>query len=152
MSNTATQELGPIDYVVIEFPPGTQRFDGAMATELAALIDAELVRILDLVIMTTDENGVADVLEVEDLADDDALGHLRVVEGAIAEVLALEDLEHVAGALEPGAVAAVIVWENTWAAPFAEAARKSGGQLVASGRISTEALLATLQADETEGD
>jgi hypothetical protein len=76
---------------------------------------------------------------------------LLAFEGQLAEVLALEDIENVAEAMEPGSTAGVFVWENTWAAPFAVAARKSGGQLIASGRIPTQALIAAVDA-ETEGD
>jgi hypothetical protein len=151
VSDIDNGELGPIDYIVVEFPPATKNFSGAMATELASLVDAELIRILDLLIIDKSPDGGYEVLEFEDLGPDDALGDLRALEGKLAEVLALEDLDRIVEAIEPGATAAVLVWENTWAAPFATAARQAGGQLVASGRIPTQALVATLEA-AAEGD
>ena len=143
MAERDDEELGPIDYVLVEFPPGTDRFDGELAIELASLVDTELIRILDLMILTKDEQGDIDVVELEDLED---LGDLGMLEGRLAEVLAEEDVINVAAAMEPGSVAGLLVWENTWAAPFATAARRKGGQLIASGRIPTQAVIAALQA------
>lgn len=100
--------------------------------------------------LVKDEDGGIQAIEFEDLA---AAGDLGALEGELAEILAAEDVEHLAAAMEPGTAAGVLVWENTWAAPFAVAARESGGQLIASGRIPTQALIATFEADdETEGD
>lgn len=147
MGRQADDELGPIDWVVVEFPAGERTFAGEMARELASLADAEMVRVLDLLVVTKDADGEIDVTEFEDLGDRDTLVGL---EGQMAEVLALEDIEHVAEAMEPGSAAGVLVWENTWAAPFAVAARRSGGQLIASGRIPTQALIAAV-GPENEG-
>lgn len=148
MNESVDEELGPIDWIVVEFPAGESNFTGEMARELVALGEAELIRILDLVIITKDAGGEIDVSEFEDMGD---RNELLALEGQLAEVLALEDIENVAGAMEPGSTAGVLVWENTWAAPFAVAARNSGGQLIASGRIPTQALIAAVDAD-TEGD
>lgn len=148
MNESVDEELGPIDWIVVEFPAGESNFTGEMARELVALGEAELIRILDLVIITKDADGEIDVSEFEDMGD---RNELLALEGQLAEVLALEDIENVAGAMEPGSTAGVLVWENTWAAPFAVAARNSGGQLIASGRIPTQALIAAVDAD-TEGD
>lgn len=148
MNDSSDDELGPIDWIVVEFPAGASTFTGKMARELAALADAELVRILDLLIVTKDAAGEIDVTEFEDMGDRGSLGAL---EGQMAEVLALEDIENVAEAMEPDSAAGVLVWENTWAAPFAVAARESGGQLIASGRIPTQALIAAVNG-ENEGD
>lgn len=134
-------ELGPIDYVVIELPAGERRLTGEMALELATLVADGTVRVLDLVLVHKDDDGSIEVDEVEDLED---LGVLGTVEATLAELLAEEDLVHVAVAMEPGSSAGVLVWENTWAAPFAVAARRSGGQLIASGRIPTQALVASM--------
>ncbi len=142
------EELGPIDWLVVEFPAGATSFDGTMAAELVSLVDAGLIRVLDLLILAKDGNGDVEVTEFEDLGDP---GGLQSLEGQLAEILALEDVEHLAEAMEPDSTAGVLVWENTWAAPFAVAARRSGGQLVASGRIPTQALIASMQA-QTEGD
>jgi hypothetical protein len=148
MNDNNDEELGPIDWIVVEFPVGESNFTGEMARELVSLVEAELIRILDLVIITKDADGEIDVTEFEDMGD---RNDLLAFEGQLAEVLALEDIENVAEAMEPGSTAGVFVWENTWAAPFAVAARKSGGQLIASGRIPTQALIAAVDA-ETEGD
>jgi hypothetical protein len=149
MTDTPEEELGPIDYLVVEFPAGEQRFSGAMAQELARLVEAGTIRVLDLLILQKDADGSVEALEVEDLGD---LGELRALEAELAEILALDDVEHLAAAMEPGSVAGVLVWENAWAAPFAVAARESGGQLIASGRIPTQALIAAFEADAKEGE
>lgn len=147
MTETDT-ELGPVDYLVVEFPAGQQHFSGAVIDELTSLVEAELVRVLDLVVLEKGPDGSVEVHEFEDLGDRDSLAAL---EGQLAEVLALEDVERLAEAMEPGSVAGVLVWENTWAAPFAVAARESGGQLIASGRIPTQALIAAMDAADEEG-
>jgi len=148
MTDTPDEELGPIDYLVVEFPAGEQRFSGAMAEELAALVDSGVIQVLDLLILVKDADGQVDAFEIEDLGE---LDSLKALEGQLGELLALEDVEHLAAAMEPGSAAGVLVWENSWAAPFAVAARESGGQLIASGRISTQAILASLEHDIEQG-
>ena len=100
------------------------------------------------VILAKDADGEIEALEIEDLEEID---ELRTAETQLAELLAAEDIIHLAVAMEPGTTAGVLVWENSWAAPFATAARRSGGQLIASGRIPIQAILASLEADE-KGD
>ena len=148
MTDTPDEELGPIDYLVVEFPAGEQRFSGAMAEELAALVDSGVIQVLDLLILVKGADGQVDAFEIEDLGE---LDSLKALEGQLGELLALEDVEHLAAAMEPGSAAGVLVWENSWAAPFAVAARESGGQLIASGRISTQAILASLEHDIEQG-
>jgi hypothetical protein len=148
MADVDIDELGPVDYLVVEFPPGASHFTGEMAAELAKLVDSGTVRLLDLVILTKDADGKIDALEIDDL---DEIDELRTAETQLAELLAAEDITHLAAAMEPGTTAGVLVWENSWAAPFATAARRSGGQLIASGRIPIQAILASLEADE-KGD
>ncbi|MGN6126170.1 MAG: DUF6325 family protein [Humibacter sp.] len=135
------EELGPIDYIVVEFPAGQSKFTGEAAAELAALVADGTVRVLDLLIVHKGEDGSIDVDEIDDLDD---LGELAAVEATLAEVLAEQDLIDIAAAMEPGSTAGVLVWENTWAAPFAVAVRRNGGQLIASGRIPTQALIASM--------
>ncbi|GMU78321.1 MAG: hypothetical protein AMXMBFR46_11160 [Acidimicrobiia bacterium] len=144
MSDQAIDELGPVDFLVVEFPAGQQHFDGAMAAELARLVDAGTIRVLDLLILSKDADGAVEAFEIDDL---DEMDDLRVVETGIAEILAADDVDHLAAAMEPGSVAGVLVFENTWAAPFASAARKAGGQLIASGRIPIQALVASFEAE-----
>ncbi len=145
MQETSLDELGPVDYVVVEFPAGKSSFTGEMAKELVALVDAGTIRVIDVLILTKDEDGTVDAMELSDIEE---LGELEMIEGQLAELLAEEDVAHLANAMEPGSVAGVIIWENLWAAPFASAARRSGGQLIANGRIPIQAIIASIEADE----
>src|SRR6476646_3465683 len=134
-------ELGPVDYVIIEFPAGKSNFTGEMAKELLALVDAGTIRVIDIVILTKSEDGSIDAIELSDV---DELGELQKLEAELAELLAEDDIVHLAAAMDPGSVAGVLVWENLWAAPFASAARRSGGQLIANGRIPIQAIIAAI--------
>jgi hypothetical protein len=149
MTDLDINELGPIDYLVVEFPAGASNFTGEMAAEIGKLVDAKLIRVLDLLVLQKDQDGSIEAVEINDL---DQMDELRVAETQLAELLAAEDVTHLAAAMEPGTTAGVLVWENSWAAPFASAARRAGGQLIASGRIPVQAIVASLEADEsTEG-
>jgi hypothetical protein len=139
-------ELGPVDYLVVAFPEGKADFSGEMASELRALMDSGTVRVLDLVLLSKDLDGSVEAAELRD-ADDSEVGQLRAAEADLAVLLAASDVEEIGAMLEPGSTAAVLVWENTWAAPFGSAVRRSGGQLVTTGRIPTQAILAALDAD-----
>ena len=144
--------LGPVDYVVVEFPAGASNFTGEMAKELLALVDSGTIRLIDVLILTKNEDGSVDATELSEIED---LGPLRAVEAELAELLAADDVDHLAAAIEPGSTVGVLIWENLWAAPFASAARRSGGQLIANGRIPIQAIIASIEADEasaTEGD
>jgi hypothetical protein len=142
--STGIDELGPVDYLVVEFPPGAQNFNGEMAAEVARLSEQGTIRILDLLILQKAADGSIDALEIDET---DAADEIRALEKDVAEILAAEDVEHLGAALEPGSVAGVLVWENRWAAPFASAARRAGGQLIASGRIPIQAIAASMQAE-----
>jgi len=137
-------ELGPVDYLVVEFPAGAQNFTGEMAEELARMSEAGTIRILDMLILQKNDDGSVDALELDDVAGTDSI---RALEANIAEILAADDVEHLAAAMLPGSVAGVLVWENCWAAPFASAARRSGGQLIATGRIPIQAIAASIEAE-----
>ncbi len=132
MTDASLDELGPVDYVVVEFPAGASNFTGEMAAELLALVDAGTIRVIDALILTKDDDGTIDATELSDIAE---LGELQVLETELAELLAADDVAHLAAAMDPGTTAGVLIWENLWAAPFASAARRSGGQLIANGRI-----------------
>ena len=147
MEGSNLDVLGPVDYLVVEFPSDKANFSGEMAAELTALVERELVRVLDLVIMTKDLDGAVAVDELHEVDESD-LGQLRALEADLAMVLAEEDLEEIGKVLEPGNVAAVLVYENSWAAPFASSVRRAGGALVADGRIHTQALLAAIEAED----
>jgi hypothetical protein len=148
MTNTPFDELGPVDYVVVEFPAGAKNFTGEMAAELLKLVDAGTIRVIDVLILDKNEDGSVDVTELSDVED---LGALEAVEVELAELLAADDVEHLAAAMEPGSTAGVLIWENLWAAPFAAAARHSGGQLIADGRIPIQAIIASVEADGLVG-
>ena len=147
MEGNELEVLGPVDYLVVEFPAGKADFSGAMAAELEALVAQGLARVLDLLLIRKDLDGSVEVDELRDVDDSD-IGQLRTVEAELAMLLAAEDVDAISMALEPGSVAAVLVYENSWAAAFASAVRRSGGQLVANGRIPTQALLAAVGADQ----
>ena len=136
--------MGPVDYLVIEIPAGHRSFNGEMAAELIRLSDAETIRILDLLIIAKNDDGSIDAMEIDDI---DGLDEIRQLESSIAEILAADDVDMLAAAMEPGTVAGVLVSENTWAAPFASAARRTGGQLVATGRIPLQAIAASMEAE-----
>jgi hypothetical protein len=136
--------MGPIDYLVVEWPD--RQPTGEAAPHLIDLVDRGLIRILDLTFLAKDEDGSVSRLEIEDVGRD--VPEYAVFEGVSSGILSDDDVTEAAAALEPGTAAALLVYENRWAAPFAAAVRRSGGQLVASGRIPVQALLAALDAAE----
>ena len=143
-------ELGPVDYIVVEFPGS--KFNGEIAPALKDLVDRGVIRVLDIVILQKDDKGTLEVAELSDL-DESEVGSIRDYETKLAMLLSEDDVIAVAEAIEPGTTAAVLVWENKWAVPFATAVRHSGGLLVASGRIPIQAIAAAIEADdEDEGD
>ncbi len=151
MSERSIDELGPVDYLIVEFPAGQQNFSGEGADELLKLHDAGIIRIMDLVIMIKDEDGSIEAGELSDIPD---LGEFARIETELAETLAADDVVTLAEAMRPGSVAAALIYENTWAAPFASAMRRAGGQLIANGRIPIQAIIAAVEADaalEAEG-
>ncbi len=149
MSETALDELGPVDFVIVEFPPGEANFTGEMIEELVSLVDAGTIRVIDILILTKNDDGEVDAVELNEAGD---LGGLVAIEAELAELLAADDVIHLAAAMDPGTVAGVLVYENVWAAGFASAARRAGGQLIANGRIPIQAIIASIEADaETVG-
>ena len=138
--------MGPIDYIVVEWP-GKQP-NGEAAPLLVDLVDRGLIRILDLAFIAKGDDGSVAGIEISDLGDQ--VEELKIFEGASSGLLADDDVEAAGEALEPGTSAALLVYENVWAAPFATAVRKSGGQLVAQGRIPVQAILAALDAAEAK--
>jgi Family of unknown function (DUF6325) len=152
MTEVSLDELGPVDYLVVEFPAGASSFTGEMAAELRALADSGTIRVIDVLILTKGTDGTVEAAELSDIAE---LGDLQAIEAELAELLAADDVDHLAAAMEPGSTAGVLIWENLWAAPFASAVRRSGGQLIANGRIPIQAIIASIEADQvtaTVGD
>src|SRR4051812_12273459 len=145
MTDTPLDELGPVDYVIVEFPSGAANFTGEMVEELLKLVDAKTIRVIDVLILAKSDDGAIEAMELSDIGE---LGALETLEAELAELLAEEDVENLAAAMEPGSVAGVLIYENLWAAPFASAARRSGGQLIANGRIPIQAIVAAIEADE----
>jgi len=136
----AIEEMGPIDYLLVEWPE--RQPHGELAPQLVDLVGRGLIRILDLVFMAKAADGTVEVLEISDMPT------LAVLEGASSGLVDDEDLETAAAVMEPGTSAALLIYENTWAAPFAIAMRKSGGQVVSNGRIPVQQILGALEAAE----
>jgi len=151
MTDVSVDELGPVDYVIVEFPSGAANFTGEMTDELLKLVDAGTIRVIDVLILVKDADGSIEAMELSDVPE---LGELVALEAQLAELLAEEDVVNLAAAMDPGTTAGVLIYENLWAAPFAAAARRSGGQLIANGRIPIQAIIASIEADmaaEIEG-
>ncbi len=148
MTDVSPDQLGPVDYVVVEFPAGASSFTGDMAAELRALADSGTIRVIDVLILTKAADGTVEATELSDL------GELQAIEAGLGELLAADDVDRLAAAMEPGSTAGVLIWENLWAAPFASAVRRSGGQLIAGGRIPVQAIIASIpdEASATAGD
>lgn len=147
MTDRSLDELGPVDFVIIEFPEAAQNFSGETIDELLKLSEAGIIRVVDLLILVKDADGSIDAIELSDVED---LGELEQLEAELAELLAEDDVVHLAAAMDPGSTAGVVVYENLWAAPFAAAARRAGGQLIADGRIPIQAIIASIEADDPE--
>lgn len=147
MSAEELDEMGPIDYVLIEWP-GRQP-TGEAVPHLVDLVDSGIIRLLDLAFITKDEDGNVAGVEISEVGDQ--VEEMKVFEGVSSGLLSDDDVSEAAEALDPGTSAALLVYENSWAGPFAAAVRRSGGQLVATGRIPVQALLAALEAAEESG-
>ncbi len=145
MSDRSIDELGPVDYVVVEFPAGQQNFSGEAAEQLLQLHDSGIIRVMDLVVIGKGEDGTVMAQELTDLED---MGEFSRLETELAETLAEEDVLTFGETMEPGSLGAVLVFENLWAAGFASAVRRAGGQLVTQGRIPVQAIIAAVEADE----
>lgn len=147
MTETDEMQLGPIDYLVVEYPNGNP--SGEALPHLLDLVDRGLIRILDVALMATSADGSATAIALEDLgqygADD-----LAAFAGAGTGLLSEQDIAETAAILTPGAIGAILVYENTWAAAFATALRKAGAQLVANGRIAVNDLISALDEAEKE--
>jgi hypothetical protein len=148
MAQADIDEMGPIDYIVLEWPSGQPT--GEAFPLIIDLVDRGIIRILDVAFMAKDENGETASVDLGALNGDGSV--MSEFEGASSGLLDQSDLDEAANVLEPGTLAAVLVWENLWAAPVAAALRRSGGQLVASGRLPIQAILAALEAMESDAN
>ena len=131
--------------MIAEFPEGHANFTGEIVEELVRLVESGTVRVVDMMILVKDDDGAIEALE---LSDPDDLGPLEAIEAELAELLAEEDVENLAAAMDPGGTAGVLVYENSGAASLASAARRSDSQLIANGRIPIHAIVAAIEADE----
>ena len=145
MSEESIDEMGPVDYILVEWT-GRQP-NGEALPHLLELVASGTIRILDIAFITKDEEGIVAGMEIEDLGG--AVEEVKLFEGASSGIISDDDTVEAAQALEPGTSAALLIYENSWAAPFASAVRRSGGQLVASGRIPVQAIIAALDELET---
>ena len=145
MAGHDLEDMGPVDYVLIEFPDGQPK--GQAAPLLLDLVERGVIRILDLMFLSKDADGNTTAVEIADI-DGDGAPDFMVFEGASSGLLDDEDREQAGNTMEPDTAALLIVFENRWAAPFAKAMREAGGQLVAFGRIPVQALLASLERAE----
>ncbi len=143
---TDIEDMGPIDWVLIEF---SGPLTGKAAPPLLDLVDRGLIRVLDIMFIAKHDDGSVEAIEIENMPGDEAV-HVSVFEGAGTGLLGEDDLDAAGGVLEPGTRAIMLVYENSWAAPFAKAIREGGGQLVDSGRIPVQSILATLEELEAE--
>ncbi|MFB6819486.1 DUF6325 family protein [Streptomyces sp. NPDC056347] len=145
--SSETDETGPVDYLVVEFPGN--RMTGEGLPLLVDLVDRGIIRVLDLVFVRKDRDGAVVGVELSELIGD---GHddLAVFEGAASGLMGPDDIDEVAAVLEPGSAAGVVVYENVWAGPFAAALRRSGARIVAGGRIPLQEVLASLDAAEAK--
>jgi Family of unknown function (DUF6325) len=137
--------LGPISYMIVEFPGAKMTGEGL--AELLRLVDQGVVRILDLQFVLARADGSIEAVELDAL-DLDGSFDLTVFEGASSGLLDESDLADAQSAIEPGAAAAILIFENTWATPFVQALRRSDAQLVAAGYIPHDALVASLDATD----
>ena len=145
MTERSIDELGPVDYLVVEFPADQQNFTGEAAEELLRLHDAGLIRVMDLVLIAKGEDGTVMAQELGDLEN---MGEFARLETELAETLAEADVLRLGEVMQPGSLGAVLVYENLWAATFGSALRRAGGQLIANGRIPVQAIIAAIEADE----
>ena len=144
----AEPELGPIDYLIVEFPGN--RMTGEGFAILLDLVDRGVIRILDLLFVRKDKDGSATIIEIADIDHDGQLD-MAVFEGASSGLLDADDVADAGSMLEPGSSAGVLIYENRWAAPFAAALRRGGAQLIARGGIPIDALVESLDAAEAAG-
>jgi hypothetical protein len=144
VSEATSEAHGPVDYLLIEFP--TEKLTGAVAPRLVDLVESGTIRLYDLMVISKSESGAVEAVE---LRDSPVAQDFQYFAGASSGMLDDEDMRQAADAMAPGTVAALLVYENSWAAPFVAAAQSSGGEVIASGRIPATVVMEVLDALET---
>lgn len=147
MEAADVEEMGPIDYVLIEW--SNREPTGEAVPIVLDLVDRGIIRVLDFALFAKDDDGNVAAIDFGELPE--RASELAEFRGASSGILGEDDIAEAAAAISPGALAALLVYENSWAGPFAAAVRRSGGQLVASDRIHVQAFLAALEAAEAAG-
>ena len=142
MANSELDQIGPIDYLIVGFPAGESNFTGEALGELSKLVDAGTIRVIDIVLFAKNADGEVEALEA---AAGGEVTTLVALETDLAQLVSAEVLLDVSEAMGPGDIAGVLVYENLWAAPFGSAARRAGGQLIADGRIHSQAIIAAVE-------
>lgn len=145
MAENELDGYGPVDYLVVEFPAGASNFTGEIAEEIVRLVEAGTIQVIDMIVIAKDADGNLDAVEISDSED---LGPLTQIEAGLAGLLADDDVAILAATMSPGSVAGVLVYKNLWAAPFAAAARRAGGVVIADGRVNPEDVVAAFAAAE----
>lgn len=143
MAENELDAYGPVDFLIVEFPAGESNFTGEIAEEIVRLVDSGTIRVIDMIVIVKEADGSLDAVEISDTED---LGPLTAIEAGLAGLLAEDDVAYLAAAMEPGSVAGVLVYENLWAAPFAAAARRAGGVVIADGRVNPQDVVAAFAA------
>lgn len=141
-------DVGPIDYLVLEFPGA--RLTGEGMAALVDLVDRGIIRVLDLRFVKREDDGSFTALAVTDLDGDGELD-LAVFDGVASGLLDDDDLSQAASLVEPGSAVGLLVYENTWAGPFVSAVRRAGAEVISSGRIPADEVAAALDALEASG-
>jgi hypothetical protein len=143
---TTADVHGPVDFLLLEFPD--DRLTGRSAEELLTLVDRGIVDVFDVVIVGKDKSGATYGVDLSQVAAEQ-LGGFADLAWARSGLLTEEDMQQAAAVMEPGRLAALIVYENTWAKPFVAAARESGGELIAGARLPAQDVMDALEAMES---
>ena len=143
----SVEQLGPVELIALAFRQ--PKFDGSVLRELVNLVERDVIRVLDLMVVHKSDDGSIEVAEFTALGDDEAELFIGLAPAGV-DLIGEEDVSLAGDLLEPGDAAALLVWEDLWAAPFVAAVRKAGGILLAHDRIPVDVLEAVLSYEGDE--
>ena len=146
MADTDGDIRGPVDYVLIEF--ANDQLTGGAAQAIVDLVDQGIISVYDILVVGKGADGEVNSLDLA--GDDPELGGFEALAWARSGLLTDDDMQDAAGAMEPGTLAVVILYENTWAIPFITAATQAGGQVIASSRLAAQDVSDALDASESQ--